>query len=85
MISARAAIEPLKRIAVASRSPSPRPSGPARPVGRKPRPKIIHSSLYLPEAVYERLREVAFKERRKINEIVLEGIGMALRKRGQRH
>jgi hypothetical protein len=39
----------------------------------------------LPEAVYERLREVAFKERRKINEIVLEGIGMALRKRGQRH
>ena len=68
-----------------SKTPPPSPKGPARPVGRQRRPGIAHTSFYLPEAVYERLREVAFKERRKINEIVLEGIGMALRKRGQRH
>jgi hypothetical protein len=34
--------------------------------------------------MYEGLREAAFKERRKIHDIVLEGIGAALRKRGWR-
>jgi len=55
-----------------------------KPVGRKPRPGIIHTSLYLPEALYEGLRRAAFEERRKIHDIVLEGIGMPLRKRGRR-
>ena len=59
-------------------------SGPARPGSRPGRPGIIHTSLYLPEAVYEALREAAFRERRKIHDIVLEGIEMALRKRGRR-
>jgi hypothetical protein len=39
---------------------------------------IVHTSVYLPEALYEGLREAAFKERRKIHNIVLEGIEMAL-------
>jgi hypothetical protein len=52
------------------------------PPGRKPRPDIVHSSVYLPEPVYEALREAAFKERVKIHDIVLEGIGAALKKRG---
>lgn len=55
---------------------------PREPSGRRPRPDIVHSSLYLPEAVYEALRETAFKERCKIHDVVLEGIGLALRKRG---
>jgi hypothetical protein len=38
--------------------------------------------VYLPEAVYEALREAAFKERVKIHDIVLEGIGAALKRRG---
>jgi hypothetical protein len=38
----------------------------------------------LPEAVYEGLRVAAFKERRKIHDIVLEGIELALRKRARR-
>jgi hypothetical protein len=46
------------------------------------RPGIVHSSLYLPEALYEAIREAAFRERCKIHDIVLEGIQMALRKRG---
>jgi hypothetical protein len=57
----------------------------ARPGGRKPRSGIIHSSVYLPDTVHEALREAAFKERRKIHDIVLEGIEMALRKRGWRN
>jgi len=64
-----------------TRTPSPRGSGPGKRQGREQRGKIVHTSLYLPDDVYERLREAAFKERRKIHDIVLEGIGMALRKR----
>ena len=67
-----------------SRTPPRAASTPARPVGRKGRPGIVHTSLYLPQAVYEGLREAAFRERRKIHDIVLEGIEMALRKRGWR-
>ena len=46
------------------------------------RPSIVHSSLYLPEPVYELLRKIAFEERLKIHDIVLEGIDAALRRRG---
>jgi hypothetical protein len=35
------------------------------------RPGIRHSSLYLPEGVYEALRETAFKERVSISRSVL--------------
>jgi hypothetical protein len=42
---------------------------------------IVHTSLYLPQATHDALREAAFKERRKIHDIVLEGIELALRKR----
>ena len=66
------------------RTRRPAASTPARPVGRKGRPGIVHTSLYLPEAVYEGLREAAFRERCKIHDIVLEGIEMAFRKRGRR-
>jgi hypothetical protein len=46
------------------------------------RPSIVHSSLYLPEPVYEALRKIAFDERLKIHDVVLEGIDLALRRRG---
>jgi hypothetical protein len=45
-------------------------------------PSIVHSSLYLPEPVYEALRKIAFEERVKIHDVVLEGIDAALRRRG---
>jgi hypothetical protein len=40
-----------------------------------------HSSLYLPEGVYEALRKIAFDERRKIHDLVMEGIDAVLRRR----
>ena len=67
-----------------SRTPPRAAAAPAKPQGRQGRPGIVHTSLYLPEAVYEALREAAFRERRKIHDIVLEGIELALRKRGRR-
>jgi hypothetical protein len=45
---------------------------------------VVHSSVYLPGAIHEALREAAFKERCKIHDIIIEGIGMALQKRGYR-
>ena len=59
-----------------------RPGAPGKPSGRQQRPGVVHSSVYLPEAVYEALREAAFKERCKIHDIVLEAIAAALKKRG---
>jgi hypothetical protein len=70
----------VKRI----RNPTPTSSGPVRPKGRQPRPEIVHTSLYLPEPLYEGLREAAFRERCKIHDIVLEGIRLALGKRGRK-
>ena len=46
------------------------------------RPSIVHTSLYLPEPVYEALRKIAFEERLKIHDVVLEVIDLALRRRG---
>jgi hypothetical protein len=43
---------------------------------------IVHSSLYLPEPVYEALRKIAFEERAKIHDLVMEGIDTVLRRRG---
>jgi hypothetical protein len=48
----------------------------------KEKSAIVHSSLYLPEAVYEALRKIAFEERVKIHDVVLEGIDAVLRRRG---
>jgi hypothetical protein len=67
-----------------SRTPPRAASAPAKPQGRQGRPGIIHTSLYLPEPLYEGLREAAFRERCKIHDIVLEGVRTALRKRGRR-
>jgi hypothetical protein len=71
---------------MAKRTRTPPVSGnrPEKPLGRSRRPGIVHTSVYLPEAVHEALRLAAFRERVKIHDIVLEGIEMALRKRGPR-
>jgi hypothetical protein len=62
---------------------SPRYGGATGAARRQPeRPSIVHSSLYLPEPVYEALRKIAFDERIKIHDLVLEGIDAALRRRG---
>jgi hypothetical protein len=59
-----------------AKRPKPRPTAsgtPRQPAGRRPRPDIVHSSLYLPDGVYEELREIAFHERVKIHDLVSRG------------
>jgi hypothetical protein len=58
---------------------SPVESAPAKPAGRWTRPDIKHTSVYLPEAAYEALRRVAFDERRKIHDLLIEGVELALK------
>jgi hypothetical protein len=65
-----------------SRTPPAASNAPRKPAGRRSRPAVVHSSLYLPEPVYEALRETAFHERCKIHDLALEGTSLALRKRG---
>ena len=68
-----------------AKRPKARPtasSASREPAGRRPQPEIVHSSLYLPERVYEALREIAFHERVKIHDLVMQGIDAMLKKRG---
>jgi len=58
-----------------SEAPSARPTRPQRP-------DIVHTSLYLPTAFHDALREIAFEERVKIHDLVMEAIGAFLKRRG---
>src|ERR1700737_2133706 len=80
----RRAAKPLEPTIMVKRArTSQTPSGlPTQSGGRRLRPDVVHSSLYLPDAVHEALREAAFHERCKINDIIMQGIDAALRKRG---
>jgi hypothetical protein len=72
-------------VAMARRStPTTRKRIDATSAARTPteRLSIVHSSLYLPEPVYEALRKIAFEERLKIHGVLLEGIDLSLRRRG---
>ncbi len=59
-----------------------RTSAPSAARKQTERPSIVHSSFYLPEPVYEALRKIAFDERLKIHDLVMEGIDVVLRRRG---
>ena len=66
-----------------SARPTPRHAGVTGAARKQTeRPSTVHSSLYLPQPVYEALRKIAFEERLKIHDVVLEGIDLALRRRG---
>jgi hypothetical protein len=69
---------------MARRTPTTRRRADATGAARKPTelPSIVHSSLYLPEPIYEALRKIAFDERLKIHDVVMEGIDAVLRRRG---
>ncbi len=61
----------------------PSPVGPdPKPTGRRPRPDVVHTSVYLPREVHRRLREIAFTRDVKIHDVIMEGIDAALQKHG---
>jgi hypothetical protein len=64
------------------RKPPTRASEPTKSGRRQPKAGIVHSSVYLSEAVHEALRKIAYEERVKIHDLIMEGVGLTLRKRG---
>ena len=54
----------------------------APPSGRRARPEVVHTSVYLPRAVHRKLREIAFTRDVKVHDVIMEGIDEALRKHG---
>ncbi len=66
---------------MAPAAPDPAPVTPA-PSGRKPRPDIVHTSVYIPKAAHRQLREVAFTTDQKVHDLIMEGIDATLRKYG---
>ncbi|WP_406856224.1 hypothetical protein ABEG18_00930 [Alsobacter sp. KACC 23698] len=65
-------------------SPKPRSPAKASPgeAGRKPRPDVIHTSIYLPKPVYLKLREIAYTTDQKIHDVIMEGVDAALKQYG---
>jgi len=63
------------------RSPAGKESAAVK-ASRWTRADIKHTSVYLPEAAYEALRQVAFDERCKIHDLLMEGVELVLKKRG---
>jgi hypothetical protein len=61
-------------------TPPAAPSPPQQLLGR--RPGIKQQTAYLPEAVYEQLRKLAFDERRRIHSYLMEGLNRVFRDRG---
>jgi len=53
-----------------------------KPAGRRPRPDVVHTSVYLPREVHRRLREIAFTRDVKVHDVIMEGINAALQKHG---
>jgi hypothetical protein len=64
----------------------PPPAAAAAQAGPRPgtlKARTHQFSLYLEPAVHDKLREIAFVERVKIHQLVMEGVDLLLKKRGQ--
>lgn len=59
-------------------APAPKPANQEK----KGREAIKQQSLYLPEAVYEQVRKLAFDERKKLHDYYLEGLDLVFKKKG---
>jgi hypothetical protein len=59
----------------------PQPPDPERSAARR-RPRTIQQTVYLPPAVHDQLRELAFSERVKMHSILMEGLDLVFRARG---
>jgi hypothetical protein len=74
----------------AAAAPAPSPESAAvvqltpapAPTTRKARKDVQHTSVYIPMAAYDRLREIAFTERKKVHDLIMEGLDKVIKSRG---
>jgi len=43
---------------------------------------VQHTSVYIPRAAHDRLREIAFVERCKIHDLIMQGLDLVIAQRG---
>lgn len=48
----------------------------------KPKCEIVKQTVYLPPAVHEQLRQLAFEERKKMHDYLVEGLDRVFKNRG---
>jgi hypothetical protein len=65
---------------LAAPEPAPPPVEPE--AGASQRPTVKQQTVYLPLPVYEQLRRLAFEERRKMHQLLMEGLDRVFRDRG---
>jgi hypothetical protein len=62
-------------------APSPEPEA-EEPRSAPKRPRTIQQTVYLPPAVHDQLRELAFAERVKMHTLLMEGLDLVFKARG---
>lgn len=65
--------------------PPPEPvvkAEPATPAAGSRRPEVKQQTVYLPLATYEQLRRLAFEERVKMHQLLMEGLDRVFQARG---
>ena len=88
VVSPPSAVAPIEAATVSPAAPAAPAAIVQKPVAaRAPRGATLRArskqlSLYLEEPVYEELRSLAFSERSKMHQLIVEGIDLMLRKRG---
>ena len=69
-------------MATRPRSPAKRSGAPVASRTAMEASAMVHTSLYLPGPVHDAMRRIAFDERVKIHDLVIEGIDAVLKRRG---
>jgi hypothetical protein len=72
----------LSGIVVPLVADSPAAGEPVQPTAARRRSDTIQQTVYLPPAVHDQLRELAFTERVKMHALIMEGLDTVFRSRG---
>lgn len=49
---------------------------------RAKNPDVQHTSVYIPRTAHDRLREIAFVERCRVHDLIMEGLDLLIASRG---
>ena len=63
-------------------APVPEPAVAVAPEAMLRRPEVKQQTVYLPLPVYEQLRRLAFEDRVKMHQLLMEGLDRVFRDRG---
>jgi hypothetical protein len=71
-----------KRTSLESLKLTPQPPESPKVQSERKRPAVRQQTVYLPIPVYEQLRRLAFEERAKMHDFLLQGLDMVFKSKG---